>query len=75
MSPQTPSSDNAGRKQPLNVYTVMLLISFIALTIGSILMFLELQRYGSWPQWRVSQADRPAIEVVETVPAYQTYLG
>jgi len=69
----SPQSSDTSRKQPLNVYTAMLLLSFVALTIGAILMFLELQRYGSWPQWRVSQADRPAIEVVETAP-HPTFL-
>lgn len=69
----SPQSSDTSRKQPLSVYTVMLLLSFVALTIGAILMFMELQRYGSWPQWRVSQADRPAIEVVETAP-HQTFL-
>lgn len=29
----------------------MLLLSFIALTTGAILLFLELQRFGPWPQW------------------------
>lgn len=49
MSPQ--SSDKSGRKSSLNIYTVMLLISFMALTTGAILLFLELQRFGNWPQW------------------------
>ena len=51
MSPQT--SDKSGRKSNPNVYTVMLILSFIALTTGAILLFMELQRYGSWPQWKV----------------------
>ncbi|MBA2117494.1 hypothetical protein [Bremerella alba] len=49
MSPQ--SSDKSGRKSNLSVYTMMLILSFIALTTGAILLFMELQRYGSWPQW------------------------
>ncbi|QDU78245.1 hypothetical protein Pan97_53290 [Bremerella volcania] len=49
MSPQ--SSDKSGRKSNLNVYTMMLILSFIALTTGAILLFMELQRYGTWPQW------------------------
>jgi len=49
MSPQ--SSDKPVRKSPLNIYTAMLMISFIALTIGAILLYMELQRWGSWPQW------------------------
>ncbi|MGY8767078.1 MAG: hypothetical protein ACKVH8_01440 [Pirellulales bacterium] len=49
MSPQ--SSGNAA-KQGLNVYTMMLALSFVALTIGAILLYLELNNYGSWPQWK-----------------------
>lgn len=49
----TPSSDKSGRKSSLNIYTAMLMLSFIALTTGSILLFMELQRYGSWPQWTI----------------------
>lgn len=50
MSPQ--SSDKSGRKSSLNVYTVMLIVSFICLTTGAILLFMELQRFGAWPQWK-----------------------
>lgn len=60
MSPQ--SSDKAGRKSSLNIYTVMLLMSFIALTIGAILLFMELQRFGDWPQWRTSQAEVHTVQ-------------
>jgi hypothetical protein len=73
MSPQS-SADNSGRKQSLNIYTTMLLLSFIALTIGAILMFMELQRYGNWPQWKTSQIDRPTIDVVKVVTPNDTFL-
>jgi hypothetical protein len=39
------------QKQPLNIYTVMLIVSFSALLIGSILLYLELKNYGSFPWW------------------------
>lgn len=50
MSPQS-SDKTATRKSSLNIYTVMLLLSFIALTTGSILLYMELGRYGAWPPW------------------------
>jgi hypothetical protein len=36
-------------KQSLNVYTVMLLVSFIALLAGAILLLVELRRWGNFP--------------------------
>lgn len=39
------------QKQRLNVYTVMLILSFLALCIASILLYMELQRWGSFPWW------------------------
>lgn len=38
-------------KPHLNVYTMMLLISFIALVTGSVLLYLELQPYGNFLEW------------------------
>ncbi len=40
------------QKQPLNVYTVMLIIAFLALAIASLLLYLELTQWGSFPWWR-----------------------
>jgi hypothetical protein len=34
------------RKQPPNFYTALLLVSVVALAIGCLFMFLELQSYG-----------------------------
>ncbi|MCC9607455.1 hypothetical protein LOC68_12685 [Blastopirellula sp. JC732] len=59
MSPQ--SSGNPP-KQKVNIYSMMLILSFIALLIGAILMYMELSRFGTFPQWKVSQA-APAISV------------
>lgn len=43
------SSTVAAAKQSLNVYTVMLLVSFIALLAGAILLLVELRRWGDFP--------------------------
>lgn len=40
------------QKQPLNVYTVMLIIAFVALTIATLLLYLELAQWGSFPWWK-----------------------
>ena len=43
-------------KQRLNVYTVMLIVSFIAICTGCVLLYLELSKYGAYPWWNVDQA-------------------
>jgi hypothetical protein len=40
------------QKQGTNIYTVMLILSFLALVTGTILLAMELQRYGDYPWWR-----------------------
>lgn len=39
------------RKLPTNVYTVMLLISFLSMLLATIFMFVELSRYGGIGSW------------------------
>jgi hypothetical protein len=46
------SASQTTQKQPLNVYTVMLIISFLALLISCILMYMELNLYGEFPWWK-----------------------
>lgn len=40
------------QKQPFNVYTVMLIIAFCAITLACLLLYLELRRWGSFPWWK-----------------------
>ncbi|MHB8971090.1 MAG: hypothetical protein ACYC3X_14385 [Pirellulaceae bacterium] len=40
------------QKQPLNVYTVMLIVAFFAISIACLLLYLELKRWGSFPWWK-----------------------
>ncbi|MFI4873843.1 MAG: hypothetical protein ACIALR_00790 [Blastopirellula sp. JB062] len=70
MSPQ--SSGNPS-KQPLNIYAMMLILSFIALLIGAVLMYLELSRFGTFPQWKVSQS--PAAATIAAPAAMQSAIG
>lgn len=39
------------RKLPTNVYTVMLLISFLSMLLATIMMFIELSSYGGIGSW------------------------
>ncbi len=36
------------RKQGMNIYTVMLVISFVCLVIGTIILFVEFSKFGTW---------------------------
>lgn len=56
----TPGASGRPRKQPADVYTVMLIVSFIALLIACILMSVELGRYGEFPYWDTREA-QPAM--------------
>jgi hypothetical protein len=42
----------AVQKQGTNIYTVMLILTFLALVTGTVLLALELNRYGSYPWWK-----------------------
>ena len=47
------ASDQSGPKIPqFNMYTSMLLISLLCLTVASLLLYLELARYGDFPWWK-----------------------
>ncbi len=54
------------QKQQLNVYTVMLLVSFCAILTAVLLLYLELRRWGTFPWWKaeagggVAQVHQPA---------------
>ena len=46
--PITPSFQTAvTRKQNFNIYSVMLIISFVCLLVGTLLLWLELSKYGA----------------------------
>ena len=44
------------QKQRINVYTVMLVISFICIVVACILLYMELGRWGNYPWWRTQEA-------------------
>ena len=50
-----PSSANVGPPKPgTNVYTVMLILSFCALLTATMLLAMELNRFGSYPWWKAT---------------------
>jgi hypothetical protein len=40
------------RKLPNNIYTMMLLLSFLAMLLATIMMWVELARYGGLGAWK-----------------------
>ena len=47
-----PEEHQVVQKQQLNVYTVMLIVAFCAIITASLLLYLELRRWGSFPWWK-----------------------
>jgi hypothetical protein len=47
-----PSAETPAQKQPTNVYTVMLIISFVCILTATLLLYIELDRWGPYPWWR-----------------------
>ncbi len=67
-----PGVETPVQKQRLNVYTMMLVISFIAMTIACILMYLELEKYGTYPWWDTKEADPVSfVAPQETTAGYR----
>ncbi len=65
-SKSLPDNLSAGQKQPANVYTVMLIIAFVALVIGSIFLYLEMRAYEM-------QIKVPSNEKASSVAAPQAH--
>ena len=52
------------QKPRLNVYTMMLLLSFIALLVGTILLVMELSKYGEFLDWWNTQGTQPVQAMI-----------
>ena len=49
-----PVASVALKKQSMDIYTVMLAISFVAVLVACILLWRELSTYGTYPWWKAS---------------------
>ena len=56
------------QKRKTDVYTVMLIVSFLCIVTACILLYLELTRWGSYPWWNTSSAT-PTTQASLIVPA------
>lgn len=57
---RSPSGSTRTVKQPVNVYTVMVLLSFLFVLTGTICLGVELTRWGNFPWWNTSAASNAA---------------
>jgi len=55
------------QKQKTNVYTVMLIISFLCIVTACVLLYLELRQWGSYPWWNTSGA-KPTMQARYSAP-------
>ncbi len=62
-----PGAEGPVQKQKTNVYTVMLIVSFICIVAACLLLYAELKRWGSYPWWNTAAATPNAQALV--VPA------
>jgi hypothetical protein len=52
-TPATPAASPAAptQKPGTNIYTVMLILSFLAIVTACIILAMELNRFGAYPWW------------------------
>ena len=55
-SANTPRAAVQTQKQKTNVYTVMLFLSFVAIVLACVLLWLELKQWGDYPWWKTNDA-------------------
>lgn len=55
----------AVQRQRFNVYTMMLILSFLAILTACILLYIELTRYGEYPWWDTKAVNVPTTSAVD----------
>lgn len=53
--PGVPEGPQAPTQPKTDVYTVMLILSLIAIIVACTVLYFELGTYGDYPQWRIPQ--------------------
>jgi hypothetical protein len=54
----------------MSIYTMMLIISFIAILTTCVVLYMELKRWGNYPWWDTSSAVPRSAWVVPEVPRW-----
>jgi len=50
--PSSAANPPAAQKPGPNVYTVMLIVSFLSIVTACVLLYMELNRFGNYPWWQ-----------------------
>ena len=64
MMGEQPQVEAPKQKQRINVYTMMLFISFVCLITACTLLYKELNLWGSYPWWNTDEG-KPNVSYVE----------
>jgi hypothetical protein len=56
------SANQPLEKQRTNIYTMMLILSFLALVTGSIILSMEWEKFDGDPRWSTSEASPKAAQ-------------
>ena len=60
--PEAPAPEIPTQKQKPNVYTVMLIVSFICIVTACILLYGELTLWGDYPWWNTGEGIPPSTQ-------------
>ncbi len=63
------------QKQQLNVYTVMLIISLLAMIFGIISLYRVLPQYGTFPYWKTGGSPQACIERPVDLEPVQSWMA
>ena len=61
MAQQPRPAEIPTQKQKTNVYTMMLIVSFICIVTASILLYQELKLWGNYPWWKTDEG-KPNVQ-------------
>ena len=61
----------APKKQRANIYTVLLVVSLVALLVGCLFLFLEISEYGGFGQISVTTAANMPLESPNALPVQE----
>ena len=54
-SPSAPTQGAAVEQKPgTNIYTVMLILAFLFIVTATVMLAMELNRFGTYPWWQVN---------------------
>ena len=65
----SPGADVPVQKQRMNIYTMMLIISFICIVTSCVVLYMELKKWGNRPWWNTQDA-KPRAASIGPMPTF-----